>query len=69
MNNEIRNELLLIKSLVKSNNNKDKEFNLKWLLERFETDINRQLEDLRYKENELKNNLELLNNIKKELDL
>ena len=68
MNNEIRNELLLLLNYVKAENKKDKDFQLEWLLERFKADIERQLEDLEYKQNELKNNLELVYYVKKEIE-
>ena len=65
MISEIRNELLCILALLQDD--KDKDFKANMLLERFEYDIKRQLEDLECKKNELKNNLELLNYVKEEL--
>lgn len=67
MNNEIRNELLLIKDLVKGATDEDKKFQLEWLLDRFEYDIKTQLKDIEYKKQELKNNLETLEYVRKEL--
>jgi vacuolar-type H+-ATPase subunit E/Vma4 len=67
MINEIRNELLLILDLEKENEQEDKDFKIDWLLERFESDIKRQLEDTISKENELKNNLELLEYVRGEI--
>jgi len=69
MNNEIRNELLLILELYNAKTNEDKDFKTTWLLERFEEDIKRQLEDIEYKQKELKNNLELVDFIKKQLNI
>lgn len=67
MINEIRNELLLILDLEKENEQEDKDFKIDWLLERFESDIKRQLEDTISKENELKSNLELLEYVRGEI--
>lgn len=67
--NEIRNELLLILQTAQETNEHDKQLRLEWLLERFECDINKQLEDLKYKENELKSNLETLNYVKQQLNI
>ena len=69
MNNEIRNELSLLLNYVKAENKEDKNFQLKWLLERFEADIERQLTDIKYKQKELENNLETLEYVKKELGI
>ena len=65
--NEIRNELLLLLSYATKDENK--EFYLREILERFQYDIERQLEDLSYKEKELKQNLELVNYVRKELNI
>lgn len=67
--NEIRNELLILLQLAKATDEKDKKFQLEWLLERFENDIKRQLDDLKYKINELERNLETLNYVKQELNI
>lgn len=67
MNNEMRNELLLILNIVQSKTKEDKKLHLDWLLERFEEDIKSQLEDLEYEQNELKHNLEVLNYVKEEI--
>lgn len=67
MNNEIKNELNLLLQYVKSKD-EDKEFYLKWLLERFEEDIKRQLEDIEDKQNQLKHNLEMVDYVKKEYE-
>jgi len=67
--NEIRNELLILLQLAKATDEKDKKFQLEWLLERFENDIKRQLDDLKYKTNELERNLETLNYVKQELNI
>lgn len=64
--NEIRNELLTILSLIK-NGEKDKNYNLNYLLERFEYDIKGQLEETKRKEKELQSNLQTLEFVKKEL--
>ena len=65
MNNEIRNELLGILSLMK---NEDKDFRVSMLLERFEIDIKRQLEDLEHKKKQLEDNLQLLDYVRKEIE-
>lgn len=64
--NEIRNELLNIYNYAKADD-KDKDLRLDMLLERFEIDIKRQLEDLHNKEQELKSNLETLEYVRNEL--
>lgn len=64
--NEIRNELLLIRNM-ELGKKEDRKFYLENILERFQYDIERQLEDLSYKEKELKQNLEIVNKLKKEL--
>lgn len=66
MPNEMRNELLGILSLMKS---EDKEFKLEMLLDRFEYDLDDQLKELKRKEAELKENLELLEFVRKELGI
>lgn len=66
--NEIRNELLTILNMEK-NGDDDKQFYLKLLLERFEYDIKDQLKDLKYKQEELENNLETLEYVRKELGI
>lgn len=63
--NEIRNELLTLLNLTKTN---DKKFYTELLLERFEIDIKRQLEDIQYKEEQLKDNLETLKYVREELN-
>lgn len=67
MINETRNELLLILELAKTTKEEERQFKLKWLLERFEADIKDQQKELNRKEQELKYNLELLDYVKKEL--
>ena len=64
--NEIRNELLLIRNM-ELGKKEDRKFYLENILERFQYDIERQLENLSYKEKELKQNLEIVNKLKKEL--
>lgn len=66
MPNEMRNELLGILSLMKS---EDKNFKVEMLLERFEYDIQDQLKELKRKENELNENLKLLEHVRKELGI
>lgn len=67
--NEIRNELLLILQAEKENNEKDHALKIEWLLERFQYDLEDQLKDLQYKENEIKNNLNVLKYVRKELKI
>ena len=64
---EMRNELLLIKDLVKAKTDDDKNFTLKWLLERFEIDIKTQLKDLKDKQEELESNLKTLEYVKQNI--
>ncbi len=66
MNNEIRNELLGLLSYVKSKD-EDKDIQLDILLDRFEIDIKRKLEDLEYEKRELKDNLRTLEYVKEQL--
>lgn len=68
--NEIRNELLLIRTLAKeSKDGEDKKMQLEWLLQRFEYDIKNQLKDIQYKEEELLDNLKTLEYVRKELKI
>lgn len=62
---EIRNELLGILSLMK---NEDKDFRVSMLLERFEIDIKRQLEDLEHQKRTLEDNLKTLDYVRKEIE-
>lgn len=64
--NEIRNELLLIRNM-ELGKKEDREFYLENILERFQYDIERQLEEISYKEKELKQNLIIVEKLKKEL--
>ena len=69
MNNEIRNELLLILSYAKATTEEDKNYQIRWLLDRFKEDIKKQLKDIEYKKSELEHNLEELEYVKKELGI
>lgn len=66
MVNEIRNELLTILAMNK-HEEKDKDFYLKELLNRFEYDINDKLEEYENEIKVLKSNLELLEHVRNEL--
>lgn len=66
MSNEIRNELLTILAMSK-HEEKDKDFYLKELLNRFEYDINDKLEEYENEIKVLKSNLELLEHVRNEL--
>lgn len=66
--NEIRNELLTILNMQK-NGEDNRKFYLELLLERFQFDIEKQLEDIKYKQQELESNLETLKYIRKELGI
>ena len=68
MRNEIRNELLLILGIEKAKEPEDRDAKLYQLLERFEYDIKDQLDEIKSKEEELKNNLETLEYVRKELN-
>lgn len=66
MNNEIRNQLLLILSL-ETGNKENHKMNLEWLLDRYQYDIEDKLKDLEYKKKELEDNLELLKYVREEI--
>lgn len=66
--NETRNELLQIKSLIKAiERNDDVNFYINYLLDRFEIELNRKKADLQHELNEIKDNLEILKNVRKEV--
>lgn len=65
MKNQIRNELLIILSLSKKQDELSKSIEMDNLLEQFEYDIKDQLEALKRKEKELNENLELLEYVRK----
>lgn len=65
MNSEIRNELLNLLHYVTMKENN--EIYLDFLLERFEIDIKRQLEDLEYQKKQLLDNLETLKYVKEKI--
>ena len=71
--NEIRNELLLIRSMMircdSEEGKYDRQLDLERLLERFEYDIKDQLKDVQYKEQELLDNLKTLEFVRKELGI
>ena len=69
MVNETRNELLMILQMEKQDDDKERKLRLKWLLERYENDIKEQLKDLYYKKQQLDSNLEVLEYVKKELEI
>ena len=65
---EMRNQLLLIRSLKKSiEKNDDIEFYFMQLLERFEIDIKRKKEDLEHELEKVENNIKVLEFVKKEV--
>lgn len=68
MVNETRNQLLQLLSIAKENKEIKDGYKLDWLLESFERDINNQLKDIKYKEQQLKDNLELLDYVRTELE-
>ena len=69
--NEMRNELLLIKNMMircdTETGKENQQLDLSMLLERFQYDIERQLEDIDHKKKELENNLKLLESVRKDL--
>jgi hypothetical protein len=67
MNNEIRNELLMLLQMEKQTDKKERKLRLEWLLERFEYDIKDKLKELYYQKQQLDNNLEVLEYVKEEL--
>lgn len=64
---ETRNELLGLLSYVKNTDNKD--FYLQMLLERFYYDLKRKQEDLESELAEVKSDMEVLEYVKKELNI
>ena len=65
---EIRNELLQIKSLVIAiEKKKDINFYIDYLLDRFEIDLNRKKADLKHELDTVNENLKLLKNVRKEV--
>lgn len=66
MINETKNELLSILHYVKGAE-EYKQFHLDYLLESFRNDIKRKLEDLESEKRQLLENLELLDDVKKEI--
>lgn len=65
---EIRNELLQIKSLVIAiEKKKDINFYIDYLLDRFEIDLNRRKADLKHELDAVNENLKLLENVRKEV--
>lgn len=71
--NEIRNELLLIRSMMTRCDSEegkyDRQIDLERLLERFEYDLKSQLKDAEDKKKELENNLKTLEWVRKELNI
>lgn len=71
--NEIRNELLLIRSMMvrcdSEEGKYDRQLDLERLLERFEYDIKDQLKEIKNKQEELEDNLKTLEWVRKELNI
>ena len=64
--NEIRNELLLLRNM-ELGKEENRNFYIEQILERFQYDIEQQLEDLKHKEKELMQNMEIVKQLQKEL--
>lgn len=68
---EIRNEILILKNIIKKDDNKtaDKMIDYGMLLERFKIDLDRKKEDLQHEKEKVDRNIELLNDIVKDLNI
>ena len=67
--NEIRNELLNILNMVKEKDQKQKDFQIDWLLENFKNDLEDKQKDLEYRLQEVKSNLETLKYVKEAIEI
>lgn len=69
--NEIRNELLILRNIIKKDNNKttEKIIDYSMLLERFKIDLDRKKEDLQHELKSINDNIEILENILKETNI
>lgn len=65
--NETRNQLLYILKIVQTK--EDKELYTELLLERYEIDIKRRLKEIEYEKQELEDNLETLEFVRKKLGI
>lgn len=69
MINETRNELLTLLTMIQRKNTEREAFHLECLLECFERDIQKKLEDLKLQEQTLKDNMEVLQYVKEQLNI
>ena len=65
--NEIRNQLLYILKIAQTT--EDKEMYTEFLLERYEIDIKRRLKEIEYEKQELEENLEKLEFVRKKIGI
>lgn len=65
--NEIRNQLLYILKIAQTT--EDKEMYTELLLERYEIDIKRRLKEIEYEKQELEENLETLEFVRKKIGI
>lgn len=65
--NEIRNQLLYILKIAQTT--EDKEIYTELLLERYEIDIKRRLKEIEYEKQELEENLETLEFVRKKIGI
>lgn len=65
--NEIRNQLLYILKITQTT--EDKELYTELLLERYEIDIKRRLKEIEYEKQELEENLETLEFVRKKIGI
>ena len=65
--NEIRNQLLYILKIAQTT--EDKEMYTEFLLERYEIDIKRRLKEIEYEKQELEENLETLEFVRKKIGI
>lgn len=65
--NEIRNQLLYILKIAQTK--EDKELYTELLLERYEIDIKRRLKEIEYEKQELEDNLETLEFVRKKIGI
>lgn len=67
--NETRNQVLNFRSIEKAKTNEDKAIYKQMFFESYERDLKRKIEDLKAEIKECENNLILIENIKKELNI
>lgn len=69
MNNETRNEVLFLYNYVKDTDEYEKGLDLKWMLEHFEIDCYRKIEEAERIIKQEKANLETIKDVKEKLNI